>query len=157
MMRCALISLVLLCAPPAAAEPVVALEWSDLLPEGDVAMIGEISHQDAGRAAESAQTAPLRRDWDGRLVSLPGYVVPLDYDGTGTTAFILVPFVGACIHVPPPPANQLVMVTTERPYEIKGAFDAVVVTGMFGAAATSTALAEIGYALSAEKIEPYQR
>jgi hypothetical protein len=90
-------------------------------------------------------------------VSLPGYVVPLDYDGTGTTAFILVPFVGACIHVPPPPANQLVMVTTERPYKIKGAFDAVVVTGMFGAAATSTALAEIGYALSAEKIEPYQR
>lgn len=157
MMRRALIALALLCAPPAAAEEVVALEWSDLLPQGGAAMVGEIAHEDAARAAGSAQSVALRRDWDGRLVSLPGYVVPLDYDGTGTTAFILVPFVGACIHVPPPPANQLVMVTTERPYEIKGAFDAVVVTGMFGAAAASTALAEVGYALSAERIEPYPR
>ncbi|CAN0590062.1 unnamed protein product, partial [Ectocarpus sp. 12 AP-2014] len=66
------------------------------------------------------------------------------------------PYVGACIHVPPPPPNQLVLVTTDRPYENDGLFEPVVVTGMFGTAHTSTQLAEIGYALSADRIEPYR-
>ncbi len=69
------------------------------------------------------------------------------------TAFILVPFVGACVHVPPPPANQLVFVTTEVPYESSGLFEPVNVTGMFGKASTSTQLADIAYALSADHIE----
>ena len=86
---------------------------------------------------------------------MPGFIVPIDYKGTGVTAFILVPYVGACVHVPPPPANQLVFVTTSEPYESKGLFEPVNVTGMFGTASTSTQLAEIGYALSADLIEPY--
>ena len=65
------------------------------------------------------------------------------------------PFVGACVHVPPPPAHQLVFVTTEEPYEGKGLFEAVNVTGMFGTASTSTQLANISYALSADYIEPF--
>lgn len=145
-----------------AAEEVLALEWADLLPVGgaEEAVTGAVAHEGAAGMSrpESAQApAALRRDWDGRLVSLPGYVVPLDYDGAGTTAFILVPYVGACVHVPPPPANQLVMVTTERPWPVKGLFDPVIVTGMFGAAAASTAIAEVGYALSADRIIPYPR
>ena len=69
---------------------------------------------------------------------------------------MLVPYVGACIHVPPPPANQLVLVTTETPYEVDGLFSAVTVTGMFGTASTSTQLADIGYALSAEDIRAFR-
>ena len=65
------------------------------------------------------------------------------------------PYVGACIHVPPPPANQMVFVTTEKPYESSGLFEAVNVTGMFGTASVSTQLADIGYALSADVIEPF--
>jgi len=71
------------------------------------------------------------------------------------TAFILVPFVGACIHVPPPPANQLVFVTTEKPYESEGLYEPVNVIGMFGTASTRTQLADVAYALSADSIEPY--
>ncbi len=77
--------------------------------------------------------------------------------GAGVSTFILVPYVGACIHVPPPPANQLVFVTTGTPYESSGLFEAVNVTGMFGTASTSTQLADIGYALSADLIEPFRR
>ena len=97
----------------------------------------------------------MRGDWNGRIVRLSGFVIPLDQDGTGVRVFMLVPYVGACIHVPPPPANQLVLVTSERPYEVEGLFAPVTVTGMFGAAATSTRLAEVGYALSADRIEAY--
>ncbi len=57
--------------------------------------------------------------------------------------------------VPPPPANQLVFVTSAEPYESKGLYEAVKVTGMFGAASMSTQLAEIGYALSADRVEPF--
>ena len=46
--------------------------------------------------------------YNGKLVRIPGYLVPLEYDGTGVSAALLVPYVGACIHVPPPPANQMV-------------------------------------------------
>ena len=72
------------------------------------------------------------------------------------TAFILVSYVGACIHVPPPPRIQLAFVTTETPYEFDGLFEAVSVNGVFGTDPTSTRLAEVGYALSADRIEPYE-
>ena len=68
---------------------------------------------------------------------------------------ILVPFVGACVHVPPPPANQLVFVTTQNPYESTGLYEAVNVIGMFGTASTYTQLADVAYALSADRIEPF--
>lgn len=87
---------------------------------------------------------------------LAGFVLPLDYTGEGVTSFLLVPFVGACIHVPPPPANQLVLVTTQTPYQSKGLFSPVIVTGMFGTAATRSQIADIGYALSADRIDPYR-
>ena len=49
-------------------------------------------------------------DLDGRYVLLPGYVVPLEFSDSRIIEFLLVPWVGACIHKPPPPANQIVHV-----------------------------------------------
>lgn len=149
-----------LIAQAAQAEDVIDLGWRDLLPKGEFILPPEIQgliDHDAGtlRGAQPASSG-IRGEWNGQIVRLPGFIVPLDYSGTGVTAFILVPYVGACVHVPPPPANQLVLVTTERPYESSGLFEAVHVTGMFGAASTSTALADIGYALSADNIQPYR-
>lgn len=140
-------------------EDVIDLDWEDLVPEGQTTiprfLRGVLPHDANGLAARQPQSTGVRNDWNGRIVRLPGFIVPIDYKGTGVTAFILVPYVGACVHVPPPPANQLVFVTTPEPYESKGLFEPVNVTGMFGTASTSTQLAEIGYALSAEKIEPH--
>lgn len=141
------------------AEDVTELNWADLLPEGEVylpdVLQGLIDHESAPLSSQQPPSSGVRRDWNGKIVRLPGYVVPLDYDGAGVTAFILVPYVGACVHVPPPPANQLVFVTTSKPYESAGLFEAVNVTGMFGISALSTHLADIGYALSADHIEPF--
>ena len=142
------------------SDDIVELKWSDLLPENETAipqaLLGVIEHETSSLSSEQPASSGVRSDWNGQTVRLPGYIVPIDYDGTGVTAFILVPYVGACVHVPPPPANQLVLVTTSTPYESAGLFEPVYVTGMFGISSISTHLADIGYALSADKIESYQ-
>jgi hypothetical protein len=141
------------------ADSVVDLNWNDLLPEGQSsvpqALQGLIPHDSADLASQQPESTGIRTDWNGKTVRLPGYMIPIDFSGTGVTAFILAPFVGACVHVPPPPANQLVFVTTDKPYESSGLFEAVNVTGMFGTSSLATQLAEIGYALSADRIEPF--
>jgi hypothetical protein len=106
--------------------------------------------------SQQPESSGVRTDWNGQIVRIPGFIVPIDYKGTGVTAFILVPYVGACVHVPPPPANQLVFVTTQTPYESDGLFEPVNVIGMFGVSSLTTHLADIGYALSADEIVPYR-
>ncbi|GFE63807.1 DUF3299 domain-containing protein [Litoreibacter roseus] len=142
------------------AEAFIDLDWQDLLPESETiipnVLRGLIEHDDAPLSSQQPASSGVRTDWNGQIVRLPGFIVPIDYRGTGVTAFILVPYVGACVHVPPPPANQLVFVTTEKPYESAGLFEPVNVIGMFGVSSISTHLADIGYALSADKIEPYR-
>ena len=143
----------------ARAEPVRDLAWRDLLPEGDMSPPGEIRsllpHDESAMAARQPPSSGVRYDWNGQIVRMSGYVVPLEYRGTGITEFILVPYVGACIHVPPPPANQLVFVTTETPYDVSGLFDPVTVTGVFGTASRTTQLAEIGYVLAGAEIRRF--
>lgn len=142
------------------AEDYINLAWKDLVPEGQVTippmLQGLIDHDQASLSSQQPESSGVRTDWNGQVVRLPGFIVPIDYSGTGVTAFILVPFVGACVHVPPPPANQLVFVTTPEPYESSGLFEPVNVIGMFGVSSLSTQLADIAYALSADRIEPYR-
>ena len=145
----------------ASGDTVIDLEWTDLLPEGEEApppssILGAIHDSVNNLMGRQPASSGVRADWNGKIVRIPGFIVPIDMDGTAVSSFILVPYVGACIHVPPPPANQLVFVTAPEPYETTGVFEAVNVTGMFGTASTTTQLAEVGYALSAEKIEPYE-
>ena len=160
--RALLASACALALPGAAwSETVVDLDWNDLVPEGQVVLPpqlqGLVDHDGAGLMSQQPESTGVRTEWNGQTVRLPGYIVPLEYDGDGVTTFLLVPFVGACVHVPPPPANQLVLVTTEEPYLTEGLFEAVNVTGVFGTASTTTQLAEIGYALSADRITPFGR
>ena len=89
----------------------------------------------------------------GKRVQIGGYVVPLDFDAMQIKEFLLVPFVGACIHVPPPPANQIIYVKAEKPFAIKGQFDPVYVTGKLSTEYASTGLADAGYTIDAEKVE----
>lgn len=153
------IAATLLATTSARAMAYKDLKWSDLLPEGQAAIppaiAGLIQHDGPDLSGQQPPSLGVRTEWNGEVVRLPGFMVPLDYSSTGVTAFILVPFVGACIHVPPPPANQLVFVTTETPYENSQLFEAVNVTGVFGTVSTSTELGDIAYALSAGGIERF--
>jgi hypothetical protein len=107
----------------------------------------------SGPASASGAPAPVVAALDGKRVRIGGYVVSLDFDATKVREFLLVPFVGACIHVPPPPANQIVYVKSEPGFEVTGMFDPVWVTGVLRATTAHTGLAEAGYSLVAEKVE----
>jgi hypothetical protein len=144
----------------ARADQAIEIGWSDLLPEGSVVdeaqmLSGFVPHESATLVEQQPPSSGVRTDWNGKTVSLPGYIVPINYEGTKVTDFILVPYVGACIHVPPPPANQLVLVTADRPYEMDGLFEAVEVTGKIGTTPTTTDLADIGYVMKADRVRAY--
>ncbi|MBT5823108.1 MAG: DUF3299 domain-containing protein [Rhodobacteraceae bacterium] len=142
------------------ADEFIDLDWVDLLPKNDTpipqAFRGLIDHDQPPLSSPQPDSSGVRSDWNGQIVRLPGFVVPIDQSSAGVTAFILVPYAGACVHVPPPPANQLVFVTTETPYKSKGLYEAVNVIGMFGISSMRTYIADVGYALSADKIEPFR-
>ena len=142
------------------AEDYVDLDWDDLLPKDAPRIpnaVRSLARHDETSDLFGQQPASsgVRTDWNGQVVRLPGFIVPIEFVDTRVSAFILVPYVGACVHVPPPPANQLVFVTTPEPYESKGLYEAVNVIGMFGTASVTTQLAQVGYALSADQILPF--
>ena len=102
---------------------------------------------------KASKPPEIKSDLDGENVKIGGYVVPLDFNATKITEFLLVPFVGACIHVPPPPANQIIYVKAENGFNIGGLFDPVYVTGKMSAKITPTGLAETGYTIDANAVE----
>lgn len=77
---------------------------------------------------EAAATG-VNEDLVGMSVRLPGYVLPLEFKDRKVVEFLLVPTVGACIHTPPPPANQIVHVVYPKGIEVKGLFTPVWITG----------------------------
>jgi hypothetical protein len=132
------------------ANPHAGAPTGPLLPEGRW-MSGPGGLGQAGEGPVPVVTA-----LDGKRVRIGGYVVSLDFDATRVKEFLLVPFVGACIHVPPPPANQIVYVKSEQGFDVSGTFDPVWVTGTLKVTPAHTGLAEAGYSLVAEKIEHRQ-
>jgi hypothetical protein len=104
---------------------------------------------------------------DGKTVRMPGYVLPLEYTGRKVREFLLVPWVGACIHTPPPPPNQIVHVRIAKgaEFESEGVYTPVWVTGVLHARASKPTLnyadgmadIDTGYSLEASRIEAYKR
>jgi len=102
---------------------------------------------------------------DGVRIRMPGYALPLEYDGKIVTEFLLVPWVGACIHTPPPPPNQIVYVKSDKGIEKAGRFTPVWVTGEMTIESATKSLflvdgsagIDVGYSLKANLVEPYRK
>lgn len=163
----ALAALTLAGAQPAGQTPVyLDLAWSDLLPEGEAQRISRLQQMQAVEtgfdhfgtdAMPQIKTFNTVEELDGRRVRLPGYVLPFDFTGNREiTRFLLVPYVGACIHVPPPPPNQLVYVETAEPVRIEGLWDAVHVEGILRARRQDNDLGDAAYTLELIELQPYQ-
>ena len=106
----------------------------------------------------------LVEELDGREVRISGYVLPLGFSDTAIMEFLLVPYVGACIHFPLPATNQIVHVLTSVGFESEGLYTPVWVTGHISTRPQSLSLylvdgnanVSVGYSLEASEIEPYQ-
>ncbi|MCG8316007.1 MAG: DUF3299 domain-containing protein [Pseudomonadales bacterium] len=149
---------------------IVELEWDDLIPADwrldkliEDYNINELDDDDP-RAAELMKKieifwkeAPVVNDHDGKRVKLPGFVVPLEADAKKIHEFLLVPYYGACIHTPPPPANQTVyVVINEGDGYAGGLFDTVWVTGTFKVEKFNNELGTAGYRIQASQVDPYE-
>lgn len=145
----------------AMASPFRQIGWDDLIPKGvpygEIIGPGQIDEvNDTWVPQFDENASKVNTALDGKPVKLPGYIIPFDVTAAGVTGFMLVPYVGACIHTPPPPPNQLVFVTTQTPWPNESLWDPVWVSGRLSAKALSTQIAEVGYQLEAEKIEVYE-
>ena len=148
-------------AAPKAQAKWREITWDDLIPPGvpyaEIVGEGELDMEnDTWAPIFDENATKLNLSLDGQDVRLPGYILPMEFTSDGVTDFILVPYVGACIHVPPPPPNQLVFVTTETPWATDALWDPVWVHGPLRASLQTTDIADIGYEISAERIEVYQ-
>ncbi len=124
-----------------------------------------LKQHEAFQAEVKKQGEQLVQKLHGQLIRMPGYLLPLEYTGTAVSEFLLVPFVGACIHVPPPPLNQMVFVVVDEPFEPKGIYTPVWITGRISTKRTKKTLSyvdgsaniEAGYFLGNGKVETFDR
>ncbi|VVO42218.1 DUF3299 domain-containing protein [Pseudomonas fluorescens] len=166
----ALLALLLLVAMPLwAAEP-IDLTWSEMIPPDaapevpnmtplhDLSKLGDALAAEAAPAArQDMPNAPVVKSLDGKDIRLPGYIVPLEVSEEGrTTEFLLVPYFGACIHVPPPPSNQIVHVKSEVGVKLDELYQPYWIEGALQVKASSSELADAGYQMDAEKIYVYE-
>lgn len=142
------------------------LRWDDLVPKGwnPIDEYRKAHPMLEGDSPEGMQAmrdiwdnAPTLKTLDGQTVKLPGYVVPLDAVQDAMREFLLVPYFGACIHSPPPPANQIVLVVPSTPAKGLRAMEVVWVTGVMQARKGESMMGASGYRIERAAIEPYER
>ncbi|HEU4460441.1 MAG TPA: DUF3299 domain-containing protein [Methylibium sp.] len=143
--------------------------WDQLIPKGWDPMAGFKRPPTAGLLSDSDprvlemmrelrevwDRAPTRPELDGTPVQLSGYVVPLEQSRGELREFLLVPYFGACIHSPPPPANQIVHVLPAKAAKGLRSMDVVTVRGAIRTQRGDTAMGATGYRIDAANVEPY--
>jgi hypothetical protein len=135
------------------------LEQAGIDIDGLLARRAEITEKRRARAQET------NIELDRTTIRLPGYMLPLEFNGTGVTEFLLVPWVGACIHTPPPPPNQIVHVVLDADdaFQSSGLYEPVWIEGEMRARKATQNLymtdgssdIDIGYRLQAKLVEKY--
>jgi len=143
--------------------------WDDLVPkdwdpskEFKALNLSNLKDSDP-RATEALQkmkeiwdSAPVESSLRGERIRIAGFMVPLEHKGDRVTEFLLVPYFGACIHVPPPPANQIIHVFAAKPMKNAQTMDTVWVSGTLDIGhADSPPWGSSGYKMKADVIAPY--
>ena len=82
--------------------------------------------------------------------------MPLEGSAELTTEFLLVPYFGACVHVPPPPSNQIVYVRFEKGIPLEDLYDAVWVVGKLSTSGWQGDIASVGYTMAGEAVEIFE-
>jgi len=155
-------------APLQAAGPWPEIKWEALVPKGwDPS--GEFKGLDFSTLEDSDPRAiealeRLRKVWDnaptepamnGKRGRIAGFVLPLERQGDKVTEFLIVPYFGACIHTPPPPANQIIHAKSSRPLSGVRMMAPLWTYGTLGVARADTTWGVAGYRMTVERVEPY--
>lgn len=144
------------------------IAWESLIPKNWDAMAPfkglklDKMQDDDPRAMEALwkakkywKNAPVDPKMDGATIRIPGFVVSLEREGEALKEFLLVPYFGACIHIPPPPANQIIHVHSAKAVKDIRTMDAVWISGVLKVEHSETMMGNAGYSMSSVKVEPY--
>lgn len=144
------------------------IQWDELIPKGWDPMAAfkglnmrRLKDSDP-RAIEALEKlkaawaeAPVEPSLDGKRLKLAGFVIPLERKGDAVLELLLVPYFGACIHTPPPPANQIVHVILKKPAEGLKMMDAFWISGALSLQRGDSSLGVYGYRMMGERLDPY--
>jgi hypothetical protein len=160
------------------SQSVITLGWPQLVPDSERARLTTPSNVDHSKGPERPRSNPLARDdgfnsqegnpnapvytavktWSGKRIRIAGYIVPVDYNSKGAiTSFFLVPYFGACIHLPPPPPNQIIYVRYPSGFSMQALYEPFWVTGMLKVETMHSEIAESLYTLQGNSINAYTR
>ncbi|VUD62556.1 hypothetical protein TDB9533_03064 [Thalassocella blandensis] len=163
------------------ATPYPVIEWPDLMPAEDLEALlnppdyindieegsmedqirrsvkTAITNASDDRYQQALVSERVRPEFDNRKVTIPGFVVPLEFDDQMVISeFFLVPFFGACIHVPPPPPNQMIHVKYDKGLKIDSLYDPFFLEGTLKIKSFSTDdMGSSAYSMNVSKIYPY--
>ncbi len=148
------------------------IDWDDLIPEAysSEVLMEKYEEQTAQledndpkieiiyqQFMEEMNNAPLNAKINQQWIKLPGFIAPLNRKNGKIIEFLFVPYFGACIHVPPPPINQTILVTTADGYGIEpdNVFAPIWVSGQIHLVGKKTDIGEAGYSIKEAIIEAY--
>lgn len=139
---------------------VQVLEWEDLIPEFEKKLL-EVRQRQSSITGFETSVLPdglgkVRQSLDGEQIKIAGFIIPLEGDEEKIYEMLLVPYVGACFHVPPPPANQIIYVTFKQGVAVKNLWDVLYVEGTLRTQTVDHELAEVGYVLEGVNVEEYE-
>ncbi len=150
------------------------IDWDALMPEDFrpeqllmkyMDQIAALPDDDDPRALElygimqaELNNAPINKALAGKSVKLPGFIAPLENVDGKVSEFLLVPYFGACIHVPPPPVNQTVLVKTlaDSAIDAEDWMEPVWVLGKIQAEGESTDIGNAGYRIMDARVEIFE-
>ena len=171
-MKRLLIAILLACSVAAhAADDWPELKWAELIPRHwDPRAEFKGMNRDLSKLQDSDPRAmelldKLKQAWDsaptepalnGRRMRIGGFAIPLERKGDRVTEFLLVPYFGACIHSPPPPANQIIHAVSAKPIAGMSSMDVIWAYGTLSAQRRTTDWGVAGYRLTIDKIAPYE-
>ena len=153
-------------------SPYIKIEWDSLLPEEyqpEVVLgkymeqLAELDDSDPkamqlyGKIQAELENAPINAKLNHQKVQLAGFITPLENTDGLVTEFLLVPYYGACIHVPPPPINQTVLIQMKKGSGIKtdNIYDPIWASGEILIEGAKTELAQAGYRIINANVKPY--
>ena len=156
------------------------IEWPDLMPPEVLAILlnppeyiaeiedgsaeDQISSQMKSAVNQSEEDAyqqalvstDVNENLDGAMIRIPGFVVPLEFDEEQTISqFFLVPYFGACLHMPPPPPNQIILVNAPKGIQMSALYDPFWIEGQLSTSFQENDMATSAYAMRLQRIEPY--
>ena len=131
----------------------------------DVDVDGLLEIRAAITEKRRARGQTANAELNGKVVRIPGYLLPLEFEDKKVVEFLLVPWVGACIHTPPPPPNQIIHVKLNKGFDMgDDMFTPVWVNGVMKAERNNPELSfvdgkqniDVSYVMNADGVELYE-